>query len=53
MFTFENEAPVVTRELAGLDERYINPGAVIEQDGTLHMFANLFSSASSTGRGWR
>lgn len=43
-FTFESEVPTVTRELAGLDERYINPGAVIEHDGTLHMFANLFTA---------
>jgi predicted GH43/DUF377 family glycosyl hydrolase len=35
--------PTVTRQLAGLDERYINPGAIIEHDGTLHMFANLFT----------
>lgn len=36
--------PVVTRELAGIDERYINPGAIIEHDGQLHMFANVFTS---------
>lgn len=42
-FAFE-EAPVVTRELTGVDERYINPGAVIDDDGTLHMFANLFTN---------
>ena len=42
-FTFDPE-PVVARELAGLDERYINPGAIIEEDGTLHMFANLFTA---------
>jgi predicted GH43/DUF377 family glycosyl hydrolase len=42
-FAFDAE-PVVTRELTGIDERYINPGAVIEHDGTFHMFANLFTS---------
>lgn len=42
-FAFEAD-PVVTRELTGMDERYINPGAVIERDGTFHMFANLFTS---------
>jgi len=54
--------PTVTRELAGLDERYINPGAVIEHDGQLHMFANLFTAwpgrvrvqhlVSSDGASW-
>jgi predicted GH43/DUF377 family glycosyl hydrolase len=42
-FAFDAD-PVVTRELTGIDERYINPGAVIEHDGTFHMFANLFSA---------
>jgi predicted GH43/DUF377 family glycosyl hydrolase len=42
-FSFDEE-PVVTRELTGIDERYINPGAVIEVDGALHMFANLFTA---------
>jgi predicted GH43/DUF377 family glycosyl hydrolase len=36
--------PVVTRKQAGSEERYINPGAVIEHDGQLHMFANLFTA---------
>lgn len=36
--------PTVTRQLAGLDERYINPGAIIEHQGELHMFANLFTA---------
>jgi hypothetical protein len=35
---------VVTRELTGIDERYINPGAVIEAEGVLHMYANLFTA---------
>ena len=42
-FAFEAE-PVVTREQTGVDERYINPGAVIDDGGTLHMFANLFTA---------
>jgi predicted GH43/DUF377 family glycosyl hydrolase len=36
--------PTITRVDAGLDERYINPGAVIAHDGQLHMFANLFTA---------
>lgn len=40
----DGEDPTVTRELTGIDERYINPGAVIEEDGTLHMFANVFTA---------
>jgi predicted GH43/DUF377 family glycosyl hydrolase len=36
--------PVVTRDLTGIDEQYINPGAVIEHDGQLHMFANVFTA---------
>jgi len=36
--------PVVTRELTGIEEQYINPGAVIEHDGQLHMFANVFTA---------
>jgi predicted GH43/DUF377 family glycosyl hydrolase len=36
--------PVVTRDMANLDESFINPGAVIEHDGRLHMFANVFTS---------
>ncbi|HET6744801.1 MAG TPA: hypothetical protein VFH90_03020 [Candidatus Limnocylindria bacterium] len=42
-FAFDGEEPAVSRELAGSDEAFINPGAVIEHDGRLHMFANLFS----------
>ncbi|NJD29365.1 MAG: hypothetical protein FIA92_13845 [Chloroflexi bacterium] len=42
-FEFGAEA-VVDPALAGFEaEKYINPGAVIEVDGTLHMFANTFS----------
>jgi predicted GH43/DUF377 family glycosyl hydrolase len=36
--------PVATRTLAGLDEQYINPGAVIEDGGQIHMFANVFTT---------
>jgi predicted GH43/DUF377 family glycosyl hydrolase len=38
------ETPVVTRELTGIQQQYINPGAVIEADGRLHMFANVFTA---------
>lgn len=54
--------PTVTRQLAGLEERYINPGAIIEHEGELHMFANLFTAwpgrvrvqhlVSSDGASW-
>jgi predicted GH43/DUF377 family glycosyl hydrolase len=60
-FTFEAE-PVVTRALTTIEEDYINPGAVIDHDGTLHMFANVFTSwpgpvvvphlTSTDGRSW-
>jgi predicted GH43/DUF377 family glycosyl hydrolase len=30
--------------MTGIDEQYINPGAVIQDDGTLHMFANVFTA---------
>jgi predicted GH43/DUF377 family glycosyl hydrolase len=43
-FLFEGDEPTVTRELTGIDESFINPGAVIEQAGTLHMFANVFTA---------
>jgi predicted GH43/DUF377 family glycosyl hydrolase len=42
-FAFSSEAPVVTRQLTGHDESWMNPGAIIEHDGELHMFANVFS----------
>jgi predicted GH43/DUF377 family glycosyl hydrolase len=42
-FTFESTEPVVSRELTGVDEAFINPGAVVEHDGQFHMFANLFT----------
>lgn len=41
---FTHEDAVVTRQLSGLpDEKYINPGALIEADGTYHLFPNAFS----------
>ncbi|HEX6128347.1 MAG TPA: hypothetical protein VF071_04915 [Candidatus Limnocylindria bacterium] len=42
-FTFASADPVVTREQTGVDEAFINPGAVFEHDGEFHMFANLFT----------
>ena len=42
-FAFNGATPVVTRQLTGHDERYLNPGAIIEHDGALHMYANVFS----------
>lgn len=43
-FAFDGVTPVVTTALAKSSERYVNPGAVIEADGTLHMFANVFTA---------
>lgn len=43
-FSWVSADPTVSREQTGLDEAFINPGAVIEHEGVLHMFANLFSS---------
>ncbi len=43
LFTFGKEA-VVTTGISGTTELYVNPGAVIEADGVLHMFANTFST---------
>jgi hypothetical protein len=42
-FTFGDDVVVDTR-IAGTDDLYINPGAVIEDAGVLHMFANSFST---------
>lgn len=42
-FEFGDEA-VVDPALVGTNDKYINPGAVIEVDGVLHMFANSFSN---------
>jgi predicted GH43/DUF377 family glycosyl hydrolase len=42
-FAFDEE-PVVTPETAGLTALYVNPGALIDLDGTLHMFPNVFST---------
>ena len=44
-FTFDGDEPTVTREQTGIDESFINPGAVIQDpDGTMHMFANVFTA---------
>lgn len=42
-FSFVSADPVVSREMTGVDEAFINPGAVLEHDGMFHMFANLFT----------
>ena len=42
-FTWDGAQPAVSREMTGVDEAYINPGAVIADDGTFHMYANLFT----------
>ncbi|HEX3264484.1 MAG TPA: hypothetical protein VHR16_02340 [Candidatus Limnocylindrales bacterium] len=42
-FTFAPDA-VVDTKLASTEDLYINPGALIEVDGTLHMFPNSFST---------
>lgn len=38
------KALVVSPQLAGATDLFINPGAVIESSGVLHMFANAFST---------
>ena len=44
VFTFGKQA-VVTRALTGHEDAFfVNPGAVIEHDGRLHLFANVFST---------
>ena len=40
----DGEEPVVTRDMTGITQRYINPGAVIDDGGTLHMYPNLFTA---------
>jgi predicted GH43/DUF377 family glycosyl hydrolase len=42
-FEFGADA-VVDTALVGTNDKYINPGAAIEVDGVLHMFANSFST---------
>jgi predicted GH43/DUF377 family glycosyl hydrolase len=52
----------VTRSMTGIDELFINPGAVIDHEGTRHMFPNVFTRwpgtvqvphlASSDGATW-
>jgi len=39
----DGEEPSVSREMTGIERDFINPGAVIDHEGTLHMFANVFS----------
>ena len=39
----DGSEPAVTRALTGIDEAYINPGAVIDHEGEMHMFANVFT----------
>jgi predicted GH43/DUF377 family glycosyl hydrolase len=41
-FTFGPDA-VVDTDLLGTDDLFVNPGAVIEVEGVLHMFPNSFS----------
>jgi hypothetical protein len=58
----DGSEPAVTRSLTGIDEAYINPGAVIDHDGQLHMYANVFTGwpgrvqvphlVSSDGAAW-
>lgn len=43
LFTFGKDA-VVTTAIAGTTDLYVNPGAVIEANGALHMFPNSFSA---------
>lgn len=43
-FVADPLTPVVTRSQTGVDELYINPGAVIDADGSFHMYANLFTA---------
>jgi predicted GH43/DUF377 family glycosyl hydrolase len=42
-FTFDHDAVVTTTTAGFASDLYINPGALIEVDGTLHMFPNVFS----------
>jgi predicted GH43/DUF377 family glycosyl hydrolase len=42
-FTFD-EGAVVDTTLTGTGDKYVNPGALIERDGVLHMFPNSFSA---------
>jgi beta-1,4-mannooligosaccharide phosphorylase len=41
-FTFDDDV-AIDAQLTGLTDLYVNPGALIEADGTLHMYPNLFS----------
>ncbi len=43
-FVFQGSAPVVTTALIDSGEAFVNPGAVIVDHGTFHMFANSFTA---------
>jgi predicted GH43/DUF377 family glycosyl hydrolase len=49
-FTFTGEEPVVSRAMTRIQDSFINPGAVIEHEGELHMFANLFTAFPGRSR---
>ena len=40
----DGDEPTITRALMGVDESFINPGAVIDHGGSLHMYANAFTA---------
>jgi hypothetical protein len=44
VFAFSGSAPVVSTELLHSTESFVNPGAVIRDGSTLHMFANVFTA---------
>jgi predicted GH43/DUF377 family glycosyl hydrolase len=60
-FVFDKDVVVDTR-LTATNDKYINPGALIEQDGVLHLFPNSFSAwpgqmrvphlTSTDGKAW-
>jgi predicted GH43/DUF377 family glycosyl hydrolase len=43
-FAFDGSTPVVTTDLVGSTEAFVNPGAVIRDGDTLHMYANVFTA---------
>lgn len=44
----DSDQAAVTRSMTGIDELFINPGAVIDHEGTLHMFPNVFTQWPGT-----
>ncbi len=44
VFAFDGSAPLVSTELLHSTQAFVNPGAVIRDGGTLHMFANAFTA---------